>query len=143
MDKLIMEVQVTFDPEIQIPAMEGPLGKVVMIPFGGHVESELFTGDILPGACDVQITNAGGIRHMCAQYMFAGKDMTGADCHVFVQNNGYFEPGSNPMPFRTCPIIMTDSEALLPYFSQARFRTEGWPGEKGVTIKFFDILGDD
>ena len=120
----IMEVNVCFDPA-EISVMESPLGKVCMIPFYGDVASELFTGKILPGACDVQVTNAGGIRHMCAQYMYEGTDREGNACHLFVKNDGFFEPGSEPHPFRTCPTIMTDSPALAPYLTQARFRTEG------------------
>ena len=139
----IMEVNVCFD-SAEISVMESPLGKVCMIPFYGDVASELFTGKILPGACDVQVTNAGGIRHMCAQYMFESTDREGNACHLFVKNDGFFEPDSEPHPFRTCPTIMTDSPALAPYLTQARFRTEGWPKEDhtGVIIKFFDVLED-
>ena len=68
-----------------------PDGKVKIIPFTGTVEGELFQGVIMPGAADVQVTNPAGVRHMCAQYMLEGKDYTGAACHIFVENHGYFE----------------------------------------------------
>ena len=37
--------------------LECPYGAVTMIPFRATVESELFTGETLPGAVDVQIEN--------------------------------------------------------------------------------------
>lgn len=126
----------------QISAMTGTNGMVVMIPFGGCVESELFTGKILPGAIDVQVTNAAGIRHMCARYMFQGTDSTGAPCKLFVDNNGFFEPGSNSMPFRTCPTLMTDSPALAAYVEGAHFRAEGHMKEDGLHILVFDTHKD-
>jgi hypothetical protein len=39
--------------------LECPYGAVTMIPFHATVESELFTGETLPGAVDVQIENPG------------------------------------------------------------------------------------
>ncbi len=137
--KPIMVFNITIEPE-KISHMEAPNGKAVIIPFGGTVESELFTGHVLPGAADVQITNAAGIRHMCAQYMFEGEDREGKPCHLFVKNDGFFEPDSNPQPFKAYPTLMTDSESLAPYFNQARFRAEGHGTEKGVDIYIFDTL---
>lgn len=135
----IMVFNITIDRE-EISYMEAPNGKAMIIPFGGTVESEYFTGKVLPGAADVQITNAAGIRHMCAQYMFEGVDREGKPCHLFVKNDGFFEPNSNPQPFKAYPTLMTDSESLLPYFSQARFRAEGHGTENGVDIYIFDTL---
>ena len=141
MNKPVMTVNVKID-RTQISDLESPIGKVRMIPFYGNVESELFNGEILPGACDVQVTNSGGIKHMLAQYMFEGTDCKGEKCHVFVKNDGFFEPGSSPSPFKTCPVLMTDSKELMPYLSQARFRGEGQSNEEGVTIKIFDVMND-
>ncbi len=135
----IMVFNITIDRE-EISYMEAPNGKAMIIPFGGTVESEYFTGKVLPGAADVQITNAAGIRHMCAQYMFEGVDREGKPCHLFVKNDGFFEPNSNPQPFKAYPTLMTDSESLSPYFSQARFRAEGHGTENGVDIYIFDTL---
>lgn len=137
-DKMIMEFKITIDRS-QISTMETNGGKVTIIPFGGSVESELFCGTVLPGAADIQVTNAAGIRHMCARYMFAGQDYTGAPCHLFVDNNGYFERGHQPRPFEACPTFMTDSKALADYLHGAHFRAEGWGNEQGVDIRIFDI----
>ena len=46
--------------------LECPYGAVTMIPFRATVESDLFTGETLPGAVDVQIENPGMSRNMCA-----------------------------------------------------------------------------
>lgn len=137
-DKMIMEFKISIDRS-QITTMEGPGKKVTFIPFGGTVESELFCGTIRPGAADVQVTNAAGIRHMCAQYIFEGKDFNGNPCHLFVENNGYFERGSQPRPFEACPTFLTDSPALAEYLESAHFRAEGWGRENGVDIRIFDI----
>lgn len=89
MDKQIMTFQI-FADDSQVTNMEGPYGAVTIIPFTGKVESDLFTGGILPGAADVQVENVAGSRNMCAKYMFKGKDSEGSDCYLFVENNGYF-----------------------------------------------------
>lgn len=113
-------------------------GRVRIIPFTGSVESELFTGKILPGAADIQVTNAAGVRHMCAKYMFEGVDQTGAACHLYVENNGYFERGNNPKPFEATPTFRTDSAALEDYLMGEHFRAEGHSGPCGPDIYIFD-----
>ena len=136
--KMIMEFHITINPS-EISGMETKNGKVKIIPFGGTVESDLFCGKILPGAADIQVTNGGGTRHMCARYMFEGTDYTGAPCHLFVDNNGYFERDSMPRPFEATPTFMTDSEALADYLHGAHFRAEGWGKQGGVDIRIFDL----
>ena len=135
----IMEFIVRLDRE-NISRMETAAEKITMLPFTGYVESELFTGRILPGGVDVQITNAAGIRHMCARYMFEGTDSAGKPCRLFVDNNGYFEPNREPAPFfSTCPTFYTDSEELGKYLHQRRFRAEGHGTKEGVNILIFDV----
>ncbi|MCD7762478.1 MAG: DUF3237 domain-containing protein [Lachnospiraceae bacterium] len=48
----------------KVSDMSGPYGAATFIPFTGKVESELFTGEILPGAADVQVENPAGCRHI-------------------------------------------------------------------------------
>jgi len=143
MAKLLFDfhIDVYYD---KISELKATNGCVSMIPFGGKVESELFTGTILPGGVDVQVQNAAGIRHMCARYMFEGVDHTGAKCLLFVDNNGYFEPREKnvPGPFYTCPTFMTDSTALAPYLEGAHFRTVGAMEEDGLHIKVYDTHED-
>ncbi len=137
--KHIMSFMITINKE-DITRMKTEYGMVTFIPFGGTVESELFTGTVRPGAADVQTTDASGIRHMCASYIFEGKDQNGEPCHLFVNNNGYFEPGNSPSPFHACPTFMSDSKVLNDYLASPHFRAEGHPYEKGVEIRIFDIL---
>jgi len=141
MDKLVFDFCIEIHNG-RISNMEATNGRVCMIPFGGRVESDLFKGEILPGAVDVQVENAAGIRHMCARYMFEGEDYTGTKCRLFVDNNGYFEPESkNKGPFKTCPTFMTDSKALSVYLEGAHFRAEGHMKEDGLHILVFDVHG--
>ena len=136
--KMIMEFHISINREDRTEMLTKN-GKVLFIPFGGEVQSDLFCGTVRPGAADVQVTNAAGIRPMAAKYIFEGKDYTGQECRLFVENNGYFEPGSQPRPFQACPTFMTDSEALADYFHRPHFRAEGWGHPGGVDIRIFDI----
>ena len=137
-DKLIMEVYVELEPG-KVVELTGPAGKVKMLPFVGTVKGELFNGVVCPGGVDTQVTNAVGVRNMSARYMLSGTDHTGKACHIYVDNEGWFTNGEQPKPFTTVPTFLTDSEALAPYLHQNKFRGEGHPGEKGPTIRFFEI----
>ena len=136
--KRIMVVNVSINKEDRTEMITKD-GKVVFIPFSGEVNSELFCGKIRPGGVDVQVTNAAGIRHMCVRYICEGKDYTGAECKIFVENNAFFEPESKPRPFHACPKFMTDSAALAEYLERPHFRAEGWGRPDGVDIHIFDI----
>ena len=141
MEKLIMTFQIFIDNSL-ISRMECPYGAVTMIPFTGRVESELFTGEILPGACDVQVENPALSRHMCAKYMFTGTDSAGNPCKLFVENNGYLAPvmrGSAWLP--ACPRFLTDSPVLMEYLCQPRFRSEVHGVDEGVEIWVYDVKG--
>jgi len=138
-DKLIMQVFVKIDPK-EISHFEAGSEAVVMIPFTGTVEGEIFNGKLLPGGVDTQVVNAAGVRHMSARYMMEGNDTSGALCRIYVENNGYFTPETKQSPFHTVPTFITDSETLAPYLHTRKFRGEGHPSEGGVTIKFFEIV---
>ena len=138
-DKLIMEVLVSIEGK-DVSFLKGPAGEVVMIPFGGTVQGEIFNGVVRPGGVDCQRVNLTGVRHMCARYMLEGTDSAGEKCHIFVDNNGWFTGMQSP--FQTVPTFMTDSKTLAPYLHQNKFRGEGHPREGGVTIKFFEVIPD-
>ena len=141
MEKLIMTFQI-FADKSQVSNMSGPYGAVTIIPFTGKVESELFTGEILPGAADVQVENVAGSRNMCAKYMFRGKDSAGTDCYLFVENNGYFTVANkDDSYFHACPRFITDSPLLGEYLCQGRFRSEVQGRDWGVEIRIIDVLG--
>lgn len=140
MSEPIMRFQI-FADDSQVSNMEGPYGAVTMIPFTGRVESELFTGEILPGAVDVQVENPAGSRNMCAKYMFQGTDREGNACRLFVENNGYFSKADRENAFfHACPRFITDSPALGDFLCQARFRSEVQSVEDGIEIRIYDVL---
>ena len=117
---------------------------VTFIPFTGYTDSPYFKGEIMPGAADVQVTDASGMRHMCAKYIFKGTDAKGKPCHLFVENNGYFpKDGVRKDHFDACPRFITDSEYLNEMLSRPVFRSEGHPTETGVDIMIFDETKDE
>ena len=138
MEKLVMDFLVHVHRE-EISRLQTAVGAAAILPFDAEITSPLFTGHTLPGAADVQVTNAAGIRHMCAQYMFEGVDLTGAPCRLFVKNEGFFEPGSRPSPFHTCPKFLTDSAALAPFLHAACFRAEGCQEDDGLHIRIYHV----
>lgn len=143
MDKLIMKFQIFCD-EKQISNMESPYGCVTVIPFTGRTESEIFTGEILPGAVDVQIETQDHVRNLCAKYMFQGKDQKGNDCKLFVENNGYTQPVNQQDPYiNAYPRFLTDSPELGNYLCQNRFRSEVQGTDQGVEIRIYDVLAEE
>lgn len=138
--KLIMQIQIFIDNS-RISSLEGRYGKVTMIPFTGHVKSEIFTGEIVPGGVDVQIENAAGNRNMCTKYMFRGTDKEGKECSLFVENNGYVSRTELQKEYVDAfPRFITDSKILGEYLSQPRFRSEVWGTQKGVEVRVYDVV---
>lgn len=136
----IMIFKVNADPK-DCSDMTCPYGDVSFIPFTATVESDLFTGKTVPGACDVQVENPAGSRNMCAKYMFKGTDSAGNDCYLFVENNGYLaEVMRNDPFFHAYPRFMTDSPIFGEYLSQQRFRLEVQSRDWGIEIRIYDVL---
>lgn len=140
MSEPIMIFKVTANPE-DCTSMMCAYGGVSFIPFTATVESELFSGKTVPGACDVQVENPAGSRNMCAKYMFRGTDCAGNGCFLFVENNGYLAEVMRHDPFfHAYPRFMTDSPVLGEYLSQQRFRSEVQGRDWGVEIRIYDVL---
>ena len=112
-------------------------GEVVMIPFRGSVNSDLFQGIVEPCGVETQIVNAAGVRHMSARYMLTGRDPEGKEAHIYIENNGWFDDAHRSMPFRTVPTFLTDSAALAPLLYGSQFYGEGHMLEDGLHILFF------
>ena len=123
--------------------MAGENGEVLMIPFKGSVDSEIFKGIVEPCGVDTQVVNAAGVRHMSARYMLTGVDADGAACHIYVENNGWFDDGNTPMPFHTVPTFLTDSPGLSAYLRGGRFVGEGVEAADGLHIRFYEITPGD
>lgn len=133
---LILHVEVD---RANISEMQCSLGAVKMLPFSGSAEGPLFQGVIMPGGVDTQITNSCQVRHMSARYLLSGKDRTGTDCKIFVENDGWFTNGEKPRPFRTVPKFMTDSADLASYLHSNRFYGEGMTVDGKLTISFYEV----
>ena len=116
---------------------------VVMIPFDATIEGKYFNGEVLPGGVDTQVIGPGGATHtLSARYMAKGKDFTGADCHVYIENNGVIhgpDAGREGFYMRTHPTFVTDSKALA-FLNTDLFcgDSEGTPD--GVKITLYRIL---
>lgn len=138
----IMDVLVQTDQTATV-TLQGELGTVKMIPFKGTVQGRLFCGIVEPCGVDTQITNQNEVRHMSARYMLTGHDYTGAACHIYVENNGWFADGARPRPFRTVPTFLTDSRALAPCLHRNQFIGEGQREEDGLHIRFYELAGNE
>lgn len=112
----------------------------VMILFTGDVTGKYFEGKVLPGGVDTQIIGKSGYKHtLSARYILEGKDHTGENCRIFIENNGNFGNAPEGIMFRTYPRIITDSKAL-DFLNRDLLVGEGYPAENGVTIKIFRAL---
>lgn len=137
--KPIMDLKIDFNGPVL--TMKGENAEVVMIPFKGTVKSDIFNGLIEPCGVDTQVVNAAKVRHMSARYMLTGKDNTGTDAHIYIENNGWFDESTGPMKgsFRTVPTFYTDSAALAPYLHSTRFSGEGSMEEDGLHIRYYEV----
>ena len=137
--KPVMDLKIEFNGPVL--NLKGEVAEVVMIPFKGTVKGEIFNGIIEPCGVDTQVVNAARVRHMSARYMLTGKDHSGVDAHIYVENNGWFDdgamiPGSS---FCTVPTFYTDSPVLASYLHSSRFTGEGSMEEDGLHIRFYEV----
>lgn len=138
--KPVLDIKIDFNgPSLHLKSENG---EVVMIPFKGTVKGEIFHGIVEPCGVDTQVVNAAHVRHMSARYMLTGKDHTGQDAHIYVENNGWFDDRNRTSPFHTVPTFYTDSKALAPYLHRNQFEGEGHQEEDGLHIYFFEIEHD-
>ncbi|MBR2520694.1 MAG: DUF3237 family protein [Oscillospiraceae bacterium] len=135
--KAIMDVKVEFNGPVQ--RLSGENAQVIMIPFGGTVSGEIFSGIVEPCGVDTQVVNAAGVRHMSARYMLTGRDRDGSEARIYVENNGWFQGDDLPKPFVTVPAFYTDSAALAKYLHSSRFTGEGSMEDDGLHIRFYEI----
>ena len=140
--KPVMSFEIHADPH-EITEMECPYGSISIIPFHAKLESDLFCGETLPGAVDVQQENAAGLRQMSARYAFRGRDFKGNACTLFIENEGWMkhtEKHSNVI--HTFPLLLCDSPVISSYLAERRFRGEV-VNENGKTeIRIYDTLDE-
>lgn len=119
--------------------MKTELGEVSMIPFEGKVESEMFSGIVEPWGVDTQIVNQMNIRHLSARYVLTGKDRSGSECHIYVENNSWQKADELSLTFKSVPTFYTDSPLLAPYLHRNQFIGTGTVQEDGLWIRFYEI----
>lgn len=90
----------------EVYEVHGKKGQASMLLFHGNSECKNFSGIILPGAVDTQKELKDEKRLLSARYILEGRDYTGTDCRIFIENN------SIPESEYTKPLIYTDSKAL-------------------------------
>ena len=103
---------------------------VVMLPFTGCAEGDFFTGEIIGTGVDTQRIEKDRLVSLSARYMLEGRDYTGKECRIFIENNG------NSLD-NCIPTLVTDSEALAAW-QQAELVSKVTPTEKGVTVRIFE-----
>ena len=133
----VLDVHVLTRDAVSLDA--GPAGSVLMIPFGGTVSGRIFQGIVEPCGVDTQVVNTAGVRHMSARYMLTGKALPPyeeRDCHIYVENNGWFT-GDVRMPFRTTPTFITDHPGLAAYLRNAFVGVGSWEAD-GLHIRFYE-----
>ena len=131
-------VHIEIKQEVSLNNLYGD--KVVMISFTGNVTGKYFTGDVLPGGIDTQLIEKHGDKHtLSARYMLEGKDHTGENCKIFIENNGYAVKESSNVLFRTYPKIITDSKALN-FLNHDLLVGEVIYTELGIKIKFYRVV---
>jgi len=88
--------------------VESEQGTVQMLSFDGRCDGDYFRGEILPGGVDTQICYKDQPPKLSARYILQGKDYTGRECRIFIENNGIMRTNETI----TRPVIYTDSIAL-------------------------------
>lgn len=135
----VLTVHVKILKAIQLQNSDGDT--VVMITFTGEATGKHFNGVVLDGGVDTQIIGQHGDRHsLSARYMLQGKDDTGQNCEIYIENNGDFNKGlPDGLLFRTTPKIITNSKSLS-FLNSDVLIGEGYGAENGVDIKIFRII---
>ncbi|MBR3741798.1 MAG: DUF3237 family protein [Clostridia bacterium] len=123
---LLLEIQVNILDSLQV---KGSARDIVMIPFTGAAGGPWFTGKIIGPGVDTQKISKDGKAALSARYMLEGRDKSGQSCRIFIENQGSFDTGFQPM-------IVTDSALLSSWETACLYATvEGAPG--GVLVRIF------
>ena len=124
----------------EVNAFTGEAGGVVMIPFDATIDGKYFNGTVLPGGIDTQVIGPKGTSHtLSARYMATGKDYTGEDCFVYIENNGVICGDVEGGYMRTTPKFVTNSKAL-DFLNKQLFVGKGEPDGMGVKITLYRVL---
>lgn len=106
------------------------VSNVFMIPFTGSSQGYYFNGEIVGTGCDTQKYGMGS-PVFSARYMLKGKDYTGKECSIFIENEG-------DALDKCTPTIITDSIALSQWQSY-NLRSIVTPIGTGVIVDIYRI----
>ncbi len=126
MPELILTINVRC---LEPMSVAGHTQNIVMVPFTGDASGDYFSGTVTGTGTDTQKTAKNGECTLSARYMLSGKDMSGADCKIFIENETRADGKLRPM-------IVTDSEALA-FLETSEFYSEIEPSDGGVTVRIF------
>ena len=125
-EDLFLEIHVLCDEPYRV---SGKDMEIVMIPFTGTVDGDLFRGKTVGTGVDTQKIEKDDSIMLSARYMLEGTDCAGNACRVFVENQGNWTVGFTPN-------IVTDSPVLARWETARLYATaDGIP--EGVLIRIF------
>ncbi len=125
--KLLLSVHVTVLTPCTVH--NGEKG-IVMLPFTGYADGDYFQGDIAGTGVDTQRIQGDRLVGLSARYMLKGRDYTGRECSIFIENNG--DSLEHCIPF-----LVTDSEALAGW-QRASLISRVTPTENGVLVCIYE-----
>ncbi|MCR5545247.1 MAG: DUF3237 domain-containing protein [Lachnospiraceae bacterium] len=128
MKQPILVIDVDLDDAFEV---KGHSGNASMLLFHGSCDCENFKGTILPGGVDTQKQVLGEEKLLSARYILEGKDKSGKDCRIFIENN------TLPQSKQTKPMIYTDSKELQ-WLESADLYGEISGKKGGVIISIFE-----
>lgn len=92
----------------KLETVDGSTCRVEMQYFDGNVSGKFFNGTVYKNSSNVRKIYKDGRTTSCARYMIKGKDDTGKDCKIFIQDDGVEKDGVTV----TKPLILTNSSSL-------------------------------
>ncbi len=128
--KQILTIHVTLHQTVKMISEDHT---ICMIHFSGHCDNEFFHGKVLEGGIDTQVIEADGHGTLSARYILEGTDCDGAECRIYIENNGKLAPNE---PIVTTPVIYTNSAALK-WAEKAVLTGTVLPEKDGVLISIY------
>lgn len=112
----------------EVVSVRGGSMEKVMVAFTGKAEGRYFEGETVGSCVDTQ-TYSKDSSSLSARYMLEGKDYTGQECSIFVDNSscdgGIWRP-----------VVVTDSKALADW-ENSELKATVDPAPEGVTVRVY------
>lgn len=124
--ELILEIEVNC---LDAVSVKGHMKDICMIPFTGEARGRLFSGSVTGTGTDTQKISKSGECRLSARYMLEGRDASGVQCRIFIENETRDDGTLRP-------VIVTDSEMLADWESASLY-SEVQPRDGGVTVKIY------